>query len=105
MSEPRFKYTLNALIDQLPKNKNTAWCADQLEKIGIPERTFFSDKAIMINESTDIPGERLLIYSKFFGVEMIHLFNKNPKIRPANQRKPSRVMQKVIQRTGLKKPS
>jgi hypothetical protein len=104
MQESKFKYTINALIEALPKNKNTSWCAVQLEKLGIPERTFFNDKSISKTESSDIPGDRLLIYSKFFGVQMIDLFNKKDvKIKSANERKVSKTMQKVIARNGLKR--
>jgi hypothetical protein len=103
MPEIKYKYTINALIDSLPKNKNTSWCAQQLKPSGIDERTFYRDKSIAIDEDTDIPGERLLIYSKFFGVELIQLFNKNVKVRPHIERKPTKTFATVAKRTGLQK--
>lgn len=103
MAEIKFKYHINRLVNDLPKSKTNEWVISELEKEGIKSRTFFRDKAIEVGDDQDIPAERLLIYAKFFGVTVEELFNYTLKVKPAVERKPSATMQKVIQRTGLKK--
>lgn len=89
MSELKFKYKINELINSLPKSKNTTWIITELEKEGIASRTFFRDKSIKVGDEEDIPSERLLIYSKFFGVTLDELFNYTKKVKPAEERKAS----------------
>lgn len=103
MSEIKFKYHINTLINALPKSKSTEWVITELEKEGVKSRTFFRDKAIEIGEDPDIPSERLLIYAKFFNVTLDELFNYTKKVKPATERQPSSTMVKVIKRTKLKK--
>ena len=103
MAEIKYKYNINRFINDLPKSKNTEWVIAELEKEEIKARTFFRDKAIEVGDEEDIPSERLLIYAKFFGVTLDELFNYTRKVKPANERKPSSMMTKVIERTGLKK--
>lgn len=102
MAEVKYKYNINRFIEKLPKSKNTEWIVAELEKEGIKERTFFRDKVIEVGDNSDIPSERLLIYAKFFDVTLDELFNYTVKVKPADVRKPSPTMEKVIQRTGLK---
>jgi hypothetical protein len=103
MAEIKFKYHINRFVNALPKSKSTQWIIAELEKEGIKARTFFRDKAIELGDEQDISSERLLIYAKFFGVTLDELFNYTMKVKPAIDRKPSSTMQKVIERTGLKK--
>lgn len=83
MAQQIFKYTIQKLIDELPKSKTTEWVATELEREGIKQRTFFSDKALLVTDERDIPGKRLLIYSKFFGVDVADLFNYTKRTKPA----------------------
>lgn len=87
MVTPDYKYTINALILAQPREKSITWMTKQLAKEGIAERTFFRDKAITKSEADDIPGERLHVYAKFFGVTVDELFNYSKKIKPASERK------------------
>lgn len=103
MAEIKYKYNINRFVNDLPKSKSTGWVIAELEKEGIKERTFFRDKSIVVDDEEDIPSERLLIYAKFFDVTLDELFNYTKKVKPAQERKPSPTMEKVIHRTGLKK--
>jgi len=87
MPEITYKYRLNQLLFDLPKSKNTEWVIAELEKEGISRRSLFRDKSIRIDVSAAIPGDRLLIYAKFFDVTVDELFNYSKKIKPASQRK------------------
>lgn len=95
----KFKYNINHLISILPKIQTTEWVASELENEGIPQRTFYRDKAIMLHDDQDIPGERLLTYSKFFGVNLERLFNYTIKI-PSSFERMDPAAQKSI-KTGL----
>ena len=80
------KYRINELINQLPKAQTTEWVTGQLEKEGIKKRTFFRDKAIMLDDGEDIPMQRMVIYAKFFGVELGDLLNYTVKTKSAFER-------------------
>jgi hypothetical protein len=101
MAEAKFKYHLNHHVSYQPQYLNIADIAKQLQKYGISPRTFERDKAIRIGDSADIPGERLMIYSKFFDVPLAQLFAYDLKVKPIDRREPTRQMKKVMNRTGL----
>lgn len=82
MAEPKFKYKINALLTDLPRSIDVV---DQLITAGIPERTFFRDRAILQKENSDIPGERLLIYARFFNVPIEGLYNYSKKVKPIHR--------------------
>jgi hypothetical protein len=103
MAEIKLKYNINYQIGLLPREVSIGEIVSSLEKAGINRDAFYRDRSIGISDEQDIPGERLLIYSKFFGVPLIDLFNHNPKVKAFTQRKPSKTMSKVLARAGLKK--
>jgi hypothetical protein len=80
MAKLKLKYTIQDLLQQLPKSITTKHVTNELEqKHGIAERTFHSDKAIKANQKRDVPTTRLRVYAKFFGVELEELFNTDVK--------------------------
>lgn len=107
MAENSYKYHIQNLYESLPRGLNII---EILEKNGIPSRTFYRDRTIEKNDLTDIPGDRLFKYSILFGVSIEELFNYKVKLHGVKEapvkydlNNPSPTMQKVIQRTGLRK--
>lgn len=98
-----YKYKLNEIIGELPRTRTIEQIVVELEKEGIPERTFFRDKGLRKTETGTIGSDRLMIYSKFFGVTIESLYNYTSKVKPLTDRKMSDVEKKVINKTGLKK--
>lgn len=84
MAQKQFKYLLNHYYSLTPKNVSADDVVAALEKAGIPERTFYRDRAILAKESADIPGERLAIYAQYFGVEINQLINYKVTVKPLN---------------------
>lgn len=78
--KPKLKYNINHLYSLLPRDKDLTWVISELKKEGIPERTFYRDRAILASEESDIPGARLLIYAKLFGVNVARLYNFDNKV-------------------------
>ena len=76
------KYNLQKLVDLLPRTYTIDRIQEELAKEGIPARTFRRDKAIVLTEGSEIPGDRLMIYSKFFSVDISELFNYSVKTKP-----------------------
>jgi hypothetical protein len=103
MAEITYKYNLNHQISLLPRNRTIEMMVQELEKEGISERTFFRDRSIKLNESTDIPSERLLIYARFFDVAIDQLFNYDSKVKPINERKLSSFEKSILKKSGLGK--
>jgi hypothetical protein len=85
----KHKYKMYDLLQQIPKSTPTKTVVAELDKEGIRERTFYSDIAIKANSDRDIPAQRLLIYAKFFGVEIIELFNTDKKVKSIFERRNS----------------
>jgi hypothetical protein len=82
MAKAAYKYNLNHRYSLLPKSITLDELINLLEKAGIPQRTFYRDRAILANEQTDIPGERLMIYAKVFACELSELINYTVKAKP-----------------------
>lgn len=72
MAKPQFKYLLEFYVGQLPREIKLA---DELERLGIPARTFYRDKSLKIGGQGDITGERLTKYASLFKVSVDQLFN------------------------------
>lgn len=74
--QDKLKYTLNNLVNALPRSVNAT---KDLIKLGVPERTFYRDKAIKANSTQNISGDRLLIYAQYFNVSIEQLFTPAKK--------------------------
>lgn len=86
MARQKFKYNINHFISLLPKAQTMEWISMELEKEGIPPRTFFRDKSILPKESHDISAERLLIYARFFGVTLEQMYGYTRNVKPVYRR-------------------
>lgn len=82
------KYKIEHYFNKLPRSVDVVAL---LKEIDVNLRTFQRDKALLISDDSDIPSERLLKYSKLFGVRLEDLFNKK-----------SRNKSVPVVRTGLK---
>lgn len=92
------KYNISHFIDQLPKAMTMDKIISALKKSGIPERTFYNDKALKRESSADIPGNRLRKYARFFDVSIESLYNYEDDIKPA-----VRKSKRLITQLGLKR--
>jgi hypothetical protein len=80
---PTEKYRINELIGMLPKSE--AKIGDIVEKLatyGVSQHDFYRDRKIDIKAKQSIPGDRLMVYAKFFDVTMEDLMNHNIKVKP-----------------------
>lgn len=99
----KFKYNLNKLISELPNSISMEWLANELSKEGIAVRNFYRDKAAKVTQLHDIPGERLLIYSKFFNVPVPQIYNyTKPVVYVIDRLSKSKVKPIHRIKTGLK---
>lgn len=87
---------LAKLVDDLPRVVKIGTIINELEKKGITQTSFYRDRRIKKGEITDIPGERLLVYSKLFSVGLLELFNYDIVVPPIIKR------QSIAARVGLK---
>jgi hypothetical protein len=76
------KYRIKELVESMPRNINVA---EELEERGITPSTHSRDlKAGMPGAVLqDIPGDRLKIYSEFFGISIEQLYTVQPKVKKA----------------------
>lgn len=105
MADVKYKYNLNHHINFLPAYWTAKAIAEEVEKYGIPSRTFYRDKSLKLTDRADITGERLLIYSRLFNCTIDQLINYNKKVKPLNETKFSVSMKKILERNNLKLPS
>lgn len=73
MTNTKFKYNIQKLVNDLPRGIDVA--ADLLKKYGIPQRTFFSDKSLKQTDKREVSSHRLLQYADYFGVPVEQLIN------------------------------
>lgn len=72
------KYRLTEFVNALPRSANPT---KDLQEKGIPERTFYRDKAIAHGSTQTISGDRMVIYAQYFNVTMEQLFTVAPKAK------------------------
>lgn len=74
------KYRIKELVDLLPRNINVVV---ELEKRGITPSTYSRDLRAGMPGATlqDIPGDRLKIYSEFFGCTIEELYTIQSKVK------------------------
>ena len=72
MAKQQPKYLLEYYIGLLPRGVKLA---DELENLGIPNRTFYRDKSLKIGSKGDITGQRLNKYAALLGVAVDQLYN------------------------------
>lgn len=94
-----YKYTLNALIDDLPNRISIDSITNLLAKdYGISRDTFFRHRRISYGSDEAISGDHLEIYAGLFGVSVDRLKTETKKVKSLVERKPSAFIKKV----GLK---
>lgn len=72
--EIRFKYQINHFLSIQPRHVTVDDVRRMLEKqYGITQETFNRDRFITVNDSTEVPQERLDIYAIVLNVSIIQL--------------------------------
>lgn len=99
MAKMTYKFQINHFIEKLPKAQTMERIVAALDKVGIPERTFYRDRSLKAGQPGDIPSERLMKYAKFFDISIEELFNNDVQVKPIAKKK----VKPAIAKTGLKR--
>lgn len=89
MADNKHKFKINAFLMAMPRS---FILTDELAKIGIPYRTFFSDRNLLLTDKAEIPSDRLRKYARLFSCSIEELYNYD--VQP--------IVKRVKTKAGLK---
>lgn len=84
-SNPKFKYSLNEQLSQLPRNTAINDVILHLEKEGVSRNEFYADRAIEFGSEKSIPSDRLFIYAAVFDCPVQDIMNQPVKAKSIRQ--------------------
>ncbi len=74
------KYKIHDFLIKLSKEQYDECIKILPGQLGVTQRTFYRWKSLKINDTSEVPADKLFQLAKFFGVQMEEMFNFEPAL-------------------------